>query len=347
MIHGSELRNHVKTNRIPVGQAFENHDVLQKRPNPLFHEFHSRPSPNPREMQNLVKQGLQASHLTPRGPEVSSGSRAAAGSRGPQSKSEQESKTLRSPTGYTHPLFSMSRRGQLSLTRPICPAWRKRTIFQNKLPMYMMEGATGAQRGFPRARGPRSSGPPPLVTPLLLHRQVPPPPPPEVPSLSSSVVWNSDSSERSSCPPLHPGVISFARHPRRSPGKSFRKIHPTKISYLTIKNFACLNETSGIETSRPYLNFSRSHSDSAEIPEGQVCEASKKDVLHLLPQLTISSWRSAKVVVEVERPPSDRVPLNRAPPGTSRVPLNRAPPGTSLSLTRAFTVWGLVRDNRA
>ncbi|CAA9996870.1 unnamed protein product, partial [Nesidiocoris tenuis] len=45
MIHGSELRNHVKTSRIPVGQTFENHDALQKRPNPLFHEFHSRPSP--------------------------------------------------------------------------------------------------------------------------------------------------------------------------------------------------------------------------------------------------------------------------------------------------------------
>ncbi|CAA9993171.1 unnamed protein product [Nesidiocoris tenuis] len=54
MIHGSELRIHVKTSRIPVGQAFENHDVLQKRPNPLFHEFQSRPSPNPRELQNSV-----------------------------------------------------------------------------------------------------------------------------------------------------------------------------------------------------------------------------------------------------------------------------------------------------
>ncbi|CAA9997597.1 unnamed protein product, partial [Nesidiocoris tenuis] len=43
-----------ESHRIPVGQAFENHDVLQKRPNPLFHEFHSRPSPNPRELQNCV-----------------------------------------------------------------------------------------------------------------------------------------------------------------------------------------------------------------------------------------------------------------------------------------------------
>ncbi|CAB0016072.1 unnamed protein product, partial [Nesidiocoris tenuis] len=31
-----------------------NHDVLPKRPNPLFREFHSRPSPNPRELQNCV-----------------------------------------------------------------------------------------------------------------------------------------------------------------------------------------------------------------------------------------------------------------------------------------------------
>ncbi|CAA9999048.1 unnamed protein product, partial [Nesidiocoris tenuis] len=43
MTHPSVLRNHVKTSRFPVGQAFENHDVLQKRPNPLFHEFHCRP----------------------------------------------------------------------------------------------------------------------------------------------------------------------------------------------------------------------------------------------------------------------------------------------------------------
>ncbi|CAB0014444.1 unnamed protein product, partial [Nesidiocoris tenuis] len=43
-----------RNTRIPVGQAFENHDVLQKRPKPLFHEFQSRPSPNPRELQNCV-----------------------------------------------------------------------------------------------------------------------------------------------------------------------------------------------------------------------------------------------------------------------------------------------------
>ncbi|CAB0004038.1 unnamed protein product [Nesidiocoris tenuis] len=54
IIHGSELRNHVKTSRIPVGQAFENHDVLQKRSNPLFHEFHSRPSPKCQIFQKKV-----------------------------------------------------------------------------------------------------------------------------------------------------------------------------------------------------------------------------------------------------------------------------------------------------